>query len=97
MNRQVIAKTDNEIINPVSPESTVVPRDPEAIVISSDKSKNDKVTVSKSKKKEFFSPDHTMALEPKPQINISGGNDSTHTYTGKMLSILSGRLLYGKR
>ncbi len=49
------------------------------------------------KKKIFFAPDTTVALEQSQKIRILDGDTSIETTTGKVLSSMSGRLLFGSK
>ena len=49
------------------------------------------------KKKIFFAPDTTVALENSQKVRILDGESSLTTSTGKVLSCMSGRLLFGTR
>lgn len=49
------------------------------------------------KKKIFFAPDTTVAFESSQKIRILDGDNSMETTTGKVLSTMSGRLLFGSK
>ena len=57
--------------------------------------KEERQKKQEKKKKIFFAPDTTVALEQSQKIRILDGDTSTSTTTGKVLSIMSGRLLFG--
>ncbi|MBD5823638.1 MULTISPECIES: hypothetical protein [Lactococcus] len=59
--------------------------------------KEERQKKQEKKKKIFFAPDTTVALEQSQKIRILDGDTSTSTTTGKVLSIMSGRLLFGSK
>lgn len=59
--------------------------------------KEERQKKQEKKKKVFFAPDTTVALEQSQKIRILDGDTSTSTTTGKVLSIMSGRLLFGSK
>ncbi|MGL4247540.1 hypothetical protein VNN41_02970 [Lactococcus garvieae] len=99
-----------EIMNPLSPDDKVIPQKPEPITAPPASEEEKEQTPSKKselqgdreedrqkKKKIFFAPDTTVALEHSQKIRILDGDTSTATTTGKVLSIMSGRLLFGSK
>ena len=59
--------------------------------------KEERQKKQEKKKKIFFALDTTVALEQSQKIRILDGDISTSTTTGKVLSIMSGRLLFGSK
>lgn len=59
--------------------------------------KEERQKKQEKKKKIFFAPDTTVALEQSQKIRILDGDTFTSTTTGKVLSIMSGRLLFGSK
>ena len=94
-----------EIMNPLSPDDKVIPQKPEPITAPPPSKKSelqgdreeDRQKKQEKKKKIFFAPDTTVALEHSQKIRILDGDTSTATTTGKVLSIMSGRLLFGSK
>lgn len=100
-----------EILNPISPETTVTPKDPEPIPapqppeVEEPKKVKPKTagtrggkrgeSVKKKKAKHFFAPDTTVSLEQSQKARILDGDSSETTNTGRVLSSMSGRLIFG--
>ena len=95
---------DDKVI-PQEPEPITVPPDSEEEKAqtppkkseSQGDRKEERQKKQEKKKKIFFAPDTTVALEQSQKIRILDGDTSTSTTTGKVLSIMSGRLLFGSK
>lgn len=104
-----------EVLNPISPDTTVSPEDPETIPAPQEtrtekskkspskssepikKEKSEKENRKKKKAKYFFAPDTAVALQSSQKVRILDGEALQSTNTGRVLSSMSGRLLFGEK
>ncbi|WP_251711887.1 hypothetical protein [Lactococcus ileimucosae] len=114
-----------EVLNPISPDTTVSPENPETIPApqetrteeskqspskssepikkeksekeKSEKEKSEKENRKKKKAKYFFAPDTAVALQSSQKVRILDGEALQSTNTGRVLSSMSGRLLFGEK
>lgn len=104
-----------EVLNPISPDTTVSPENPETIPAPQEtrteeskqspskssepikKEKSEKENRKKKKAKYFFAPDTAVALQSSQKVRILDGEALQSTNTGRVLSSMSGRLLFGEK